>query len=68
MTARGEARVTAAIVSNDLTLALELSRTSIRHGRHNRLTAPSMAWGFWPLLEAVTGDGGDAAVVEARQA
>jgi len=62
----GDARVTAAIVGNDLSGAVAASAEGIGHGRRERLTAPSMAWGYWALLSAVTGDGGRAAVAEAR--
>jgi len=62
----GDARVTAAIVSNDLPAAAAASAEGIRHGRQERLTAPSMAWGYWALLGAVAGTGGRAAVAEAR--
>ena len=65
ISAWGEARVTAAIVSNDLARALKLSRMSMRHGRNEPLTAPSMAWGYWPLLEAAAYQDGTAALDEA---
>ncbi len=65
ITVSGEARVTSAIVSNDLARALQLSRMGIRHGRNEPLTAPSMAWGYWPLLEAAAYHDGAAALEEA---
>jgi DNA-binding CsgD family transcriptional regulator len=61
ITTWGEARVTSAIVSNDLARALKLSRTSVSHGRREPLTAPAMAWGYWALLEmAAYSDGSGA--------
>jgi ATP/maltotriose-dependent transcriptional regulator MalT len=65
ITVCGEARVTAAIVNNDLARALKLSRMGIRHGRNEPMTAPSMAWGYWPLLEAAAYHDGAAALEEA---
>ncbi|HEX9064999.1 MAG TPA: AAA family ATPase [Streptosporangiaceae bacterium] len=68
ITTLGEALVTSAIVINDLTGALAASRAGVARGRGEPLTAPSMAWGYWALLEAIAGDGGEAAVAEAEQA
>lgn len=68
MAAWGDARVTAAIVADDIPGALVASATAIEHGRGERLTAPAMAWGYWPLLLAVAGHGGREALSEARQA
>ncbi len=68
ITGWGEARVIAAIVSNDLARALKLSRMGVRHGRNEPLTAPSMAWGYWPLLEATAYNDGTAALDEALAA
>ncbi|HEX5188274.1 MAG TPA: AAA family ATPase [Streptosporangiaceae bacterium] len=65
ITVWGEARVTAAIVSNDLAGALQQSRMGIRHGRNEPLTAPAMAWGYWTLLEAAAYNDGAAALEEA---
>ncbi|MGN6792622.1 MAG: response regulator transcription factor, partial [Streptosporangiaceae bacterium] len=65
ITAWGEARVTSAIVSNDLASALKLSRMGVMHGRSEPTTAPSMAWGYWALLEAATYSDGTAALEEA---
>jgi len=63
----GDARVTAAIVDNDVPGAVAASRAGIEHARQERLTAPSMAWGYWALLSTVTGADGRAAVAEARR-
>ncbi len=68
ITTWGEARVTAGIVGNDVGAALAASRTGIGHGRRDRLTAPSMAWGYWPLLSVVAGADGAGALAEARAA
>jgi DNA-binding CsgD family transcriptional regulator/tetratricopeptide (TPR) repeat protein len=65
ITTLGEALVTSAIVINDLPGALAASQAGIARGRGEPLTAPSMAWGYWALLETITGDGGEAAVGEA---
>ncbi len=65
ITAAGEARVTSAIVSNDLARALKLSRMGVSYGRNEPLTAPSMAWGYWALLEAAAYNDGGAASDEA---
>ncbi|MDR2987066.1 MAG: AAA family ATPase, partial [Nocardiopsaceae bacterium] len=65
ITAWGEARVTSAILSNDLTSALKLSRMGIRHGRNEPLTAPAMAWGYWALLEVIASNDGARALEEA---
>ncbi len=68
ITAWGEARVTAAIVGNDLAGALKLSRMGVRYGRNEPMTAPSLAWGYWPLLEATAYNDGTAALDEALAA
>jgi len=65
ITTWGEARVTSAIVSNDLARALTLSRMAVSNGRNEPLTAPSMAWGYWALLETIAYSDGTAAVDEA---
>ena len=67
MAATGDARVTAAIVNNDLAAALAVSATAVRRGRNERLTAPAMGWGYWPLLQAIAGHGGRDALREARE-
>ena len=67
MAVTGDARVTAAIVSNDLAAALAASATAVEHARNERLTAPAMGWGYWPLLQAVAGLGGRDALRQARE-
>ena len=67
MAATGDARVTSAIVSNDLTAALATSAAAVERGRDERLTAPAMGWGYWPLLRAVAGHGGRDALIQARE-
>src|ERR1022692_1027127 len=67
MAATGDARVTAAIVSNDLAGALAASAAAVERGRGERLTAPAMGWGYWPLLQAVAGRGGRDALRDARE-
>jgi DNA-binding CsgD family transcriptional regulator len=64
----GEIRVTAAIIGNDLAGALAASEAGIAHARAETLSAPSLAWGYWPLLRTVTGPGGREAIAEARAA
>jgi DNA-binding CsgD family transcriptional regulator/energy-coupling factor transporter ATP-binding protein EcfA2 len=64
----GDARVTAALISNNLRAAVQAAVTGVGHGRCDPLTAPCLVWGYWPLLEAVTGSGGHAALREAKQA
>src|SRR5579875_2920250 len=64
----GEARVTAAIVANDLPAALAASVTGVAYARPEPLMGPSMAWGYWPLLSAVLGEDARAAVREATAA
>ena len=68
ITTLGEALVTSAIVINDLPGALAASRAGVARGRGEPLTAPSMAWGYWALLETIAGDDGEAAVREAVEA
>jgi DNA-binding CsgD family transcriptional regulator/tetratricopeptide (TPR) repeat protein len=63
-----EARATAAIFADDLARALEASTTAMTYARKEPLTAASLAWGYWPLLEAACGQAGHAAVAEAREA
>jgi DNA-binding CsgD family transcriptional regulator len=67
-TTRGDAGVTAAILRNDLRAALEASVNAIEFGRQDLLTAPSLAWGYWPLLEAVAGRDGLAALRQSSKA
>src|SRR6266571_3889678 len=64
----GDARVTAAIVSNNLRAALEASVIGVEHARQEPLSAPALAWGYWALLEAVAGTGGYEALRQAKQA
>jgi DNA-binding CsgD family transcriptional regulator len=63
----GDARVTAALITNNLRAAVQAAVTGVGHGRGDPLTAPCFVWGYWPLLEAVTGSGGHAALREAKQ-
>lgn len=63
-----EARVTAAIFADDLARALEASTTAMSYARTEPPTAASLAWGYWPLLQAACGQAGHAAVAEARDA
>ncbi len=64
----GETRVTGAILSNDLSAALSANEAGIGYARPEPLTAPSLAWGYWPLLQAVAGSDGSAALDEATKA
>jgi DNA-binding CsgD family transcriptional regulator len=63
-----EARVTAAIFADDLARALKTSMTAMSYTRTDPLTAASLAWGYWPLLQATCGEDGRAAVAETREA
>jgi len=67
-TAWGEARVTASIFVDDLAGALEASTRAICYARHEPLTAPSLAWGYWAVLKAICGDDGHDALAQARAA
>ncbi len=64
----GEVRVTAAIISNDLPTALASCARGVSYARTEPLTAPCMAWGYWPLLRAVVGGDGQDALAEAKAA
>ena len=64
----GDVRVTAALISNNLRAAVQAAVAGLGHGRGDPLTAPCYVWGYWPLLEAITGSGGHAALREAKQA
>jgi len=64
----GEVRVTGAIFANDLPGALSANEIGIGYARTESLIAPSLAWGYWPLLHAVAGSDGSAALDEARKA
>jgi DNA-binding CsgD family transcriptional regulator/tetratricopeptide (TPR) repeat protein len=64
----GETRVTAAIFGNNLVRAVEASDRGIGCARAEPLTAPSMAWGYWSLLQTISGDRGPEAVAEAKGA
>src|SRR5262249_7727439 len=62
----GEARATASLFLNDVPRARTESNAGISYGREARQQAPLRAWGLWALLEAVSGDGGQAALHEAQ--
>lgn len=62
----GEARVAASLFLNDIPRARTESNTGISYGREARQHAPLRAWGFWALLEAVSGEDGHAAIHEAQ--
>lgn len=64
----GEACVTAALADGDIAGAAAASATAISFARAEPLTAPSLTWGYWALLRAVTGPEGRAAVAEATAA
>lgn len=64
----GEVRVTAAIIGNDLPAALDSCATGVSYARTEPLTAPCMAWGYWPLLRAVVGQDGHDALAESKAA
>jgi DNA-binding CsgD family transcriptional regulator/energy-coupling factor transporter ATP-binding protein EcfA2 len=63
----GDARLTAGLISNNMRAAVQAAVTGVGHGRGDPLTAPCFVWGYWPLLEAITGSGGHAALREAKQ-
>ena len=62
----GEARTTASLFLNDIPRARSESNAGISYGREARQHAPPRAWGLWVLLEAISGDGGRAALHEAQ--
>jgi DNA-binding CsgD family transcriptional regulator len=64
----GEVRATGAIFTNDLPAALSANEIGIGYARTAPLIAPSLAWGYWPLLQAVAGSDGSAALEEAVKA
>jgi DNA-binding CsgD family transcriptional regulator len=64
----GEIRVTAALLAGDLSGALAASTAGIGYARTDPLTAPSLAWGYWALLETIAGQDGSGAVAEASRA
>jgi DNA-binding CsgD family transcriptional regulator len=64
----GEARVTGSLFVDDLPRALQASNHAIPYARKEPLAAPSLAWGYWPLLQAVCGQDGRSALDEARTA
>jgi DNA-binding CsgD family transcriptional regulator/tetratricopeptide (TPR) repeat protein len=64
----GEAKATAAIFGNDLPRAHAACSKAISYARTDPLTAPSLVWGLWPLLQTVAGGDGHRALAEARRA
>jgi hypothetical protein len=66
LVAWGEARAAASPFLNDIPRARMESNAGISYGREARQHAPLRAWGFWALLEAISGDGGRAAIDEAQ--
>ncbi len=62
----GQARAAASLFRDDISRAREESNEAIRHGRLAKQRAPRRAWGFWALLEVISGQHGQAAIDEAR--
>jgi tetratricopeptide (TPR) repeat protein len=62
----GEARTAASLFLNDIPRARTESNAGISYGREARRHAPLRAWGIWALLEAISGEGGRAALHEAQ--
>src|SRR4029077_9680295 len=62
----GQARAAASLFVNDISRAREECNKGILHGRAARQHAPGYAWGFWAILEAASGQNGQAALDEAR--
>ena len=54
----GQARVSASLFADDLERALEESRIARAHAGRAALTAPRRAWGFYALLQAISGQDG----------
>ncbi|HUD38356.1 MAG TPA: AAA family ATPase [Streptosporangiaceae bacterium] len=64
----GQARVTASLFDDDIARAYEESVVARAHAGNAALTAPRRAWGFYALLQAITGRDGPNAVQQARDA
>jgi DNA-binding CsgD family transcriptional regulator len=64
----GQARVAASLFADDVDRAVEESTIARVHAGRAALTAPRRAWGFYALLQAVTGQDGRGAVQLARDA
>ena len=62
----GEARTAASLFLNDIPRARTESNAGISYGRKARQHTPPRAWGLWALLEAISGEGGHAALHEAQ--
>ena len=62
----GQARTAASLFVNEISRAREECNKGIRYGRSARHRAPRYAWGFWAILEAVSDQNGQAALIEAR--
>ncbi len=64
----GQVRTEAALFQDDLDGARQASMTGIGHGRRQPQVAPRRSWGYWVLLETLSGGDGRAALAEARSA
>jgi DNA-binding CsgD family transcriptional regulator len=64
----GLARVAASLFDDDLPRALEESTRAVRYAERVPPNAPRLAWAFYPLLHAVGGQDGAAALDRARAA
>jgi DNA-binding CsgD family transcriptional regulator len=64
----GQARVTASLFDDDIAGAYAESVVARAHAGNAALTAPRRAWGFYALLQAITGHDGPNAIQQARDA
>ncbi len=62
----GLARVAASLLDDDLARALEESNVAARYAEQMPANAPRLAWAFYPLMHAVSGREGSAALALAR--
>jgi DNA-binding CsgD family transcriptional regulator len=65
-TAWGLPRVAASLLDDDLPRALAESSTAARYAEQVPANAPRLAWAFYPLVHAVSGEDGAAALDRAR--
>ncbi len=64
----GQSRVTASLFSDDIARATEQSAQARRLAGSAAMTAPRRAWGYYAILQAVTGQEGRLAIQQAQQA
>ena len=64
----GVSRVTASLLRDDLTRALEESEAALSYGGAMAMTSPRRTWGFYAILQAAFDKDGSGAIKEARAA